>query len=680
MKTIQIKKIEMNHFRGFTNKVVEFGSDVTNIGGGNGSGKSTIRNAFLWCLFGKDAEGRTDYEIKHRGEGGETLDKVDANVRITLNVDSRETVLERSLREKWVKKRGQAEEVFSGNETAVSVDEVPMSVSQYKEKVEEIIPESLFRLITTPEYFLGLPWRDQRAILFNLVGGVDDREVANESEDFVRLLDDLNGKTLGEYRKEIAMKKKKAKEELAGIQPRIDQTEKLKAETTPEMSLGEVEEKVEALTKEIDELDKKAREAGNNADGDGTKYRASIEAWIYQRQSELSELREQRKKREDAVVSERREEKEKIWDLIQKKSEDIVVQKGRISDLEEQNATAEREIREQLQYRLQAIDRQLEEMRDAYRDASSGQWSGEEICPTCKRRLPEEEIENAKEIYNKSKLAKLEELAKKGKDLNQEKKLIGFQIEEKRSEISARKQEIEEQNNVLQSMDKERNEIRSKYNSISLDYTEEPSLEENRLQKEIEDLKAKLAKSEEDMVKSVAEAVADLAIQMGMKKKQRDGLAEVKSAWKNVEVYERNVKELEEEGRRLSNLIAEQERMEMVATEFTKARILAVEKKINGAFKVVRFRLYTYTIEGNEQETCIPLIDGVPYGAANTASQINAGLDVIKTICRKEEVTAPIFIDNRERVNEIIPMPGHQIINLRVTEDSELMVNGKTND
>ena len=55
MKTIKIKRVEMYHFRGFTKMVVDFGDEVTNIYGGNGTGKSTIRNAFLWCLFGRDA-------------------------------------------------------------------------------------------------------------------------------------------------------------------------------------------------------------------------------------------------------------------------------------------------------------------------------------------------------------------------------------------------------------------------------------------------------------------------------------------------------------------------------------------------------------------------------------------------------------------------------------------------
>ena len=46
--------------------------------------------------------------------------------------------------------------------------------------------------------------------------------------------------------------------------------------------------------------------------------------------------------------------------------------------------------------------------------------------------------------------------------------------------------------------------------------------------------------------------------------------------------------------------------------------------------------------------------------------QINAGLDVINTLCAYHGVTAPIFVDNAESVNDFIPTAG-QLIKLVVT-------------
>lgn len=58
---------------------------------------------------------------------------------------------------------------------------------------------------------------------------------------------------------------------------------------------------------------------------------------------------------------------------------------------------------------------------------------------------------------------------------------------------------------------------------------------------------------------------------------------------------------------------------------------------------------------------------------ANTAGRINAGLDIINALCRFYNVSAPIFIDSRESVNNLIPTDS-QIINLVVSHDKEIVV------
>ncbi len=90
-------------------------------------------------------------------------------------------------------------------------------------------------------------------------------------------------------------------------------------------------------------------------------------------------------------------------------------------------------------------------------------------------------------------------------------------------------------------------------------------------------------------------------------------------------------------------------------------------------FKHVTFKLFDYTIDGNEYETCVPLVNGIPFDVANTAGQVNAGLDIINALVGFHGVCAPIFIDSRESVNDIIPT-GSQIINLIVTKDKELII------
>jgi hypothetical protein len=141
-----------------------------------------------------------------------------------------------------------------------------------------------------------------------------------------------------------------------------------------------------------------------------------------------------------------------------------------------------------------------------------------------------------------------------------------------------------------------------------------------------------------------------------------------------AEFLSQEVKLLELTARGYAQKIANIEGDEYVMKAFTKAKIAEAEARINRLFSKVQFQLFDYTIEGNESETCIPFVDGVNFQSANTASQINAGLEIINVISKFYNVTAPIFIDRRESVNEITKTEA-QIINLTVTKSKVLTIN-----
>ncbi|WP_231701779.1 hypothetical protein [Crassaminicella thermophila] len=92
-----------------------------------------------------------------------------------------------------------------------------------------------------------------------------------------------------------------------------------------------------------------------------------------------------------------------------------------------------------------------------------------------------------------------------------------------------------------------------------------------------------------------------------------------------------------------------------------------MESSINAKFKYVSFKLFDTQVNGGLVETCEALIDGVPFSNANTAAQINAGLDIINALSEYYDVQAPIFIDNRESVNQLIDC-NSQIVNLIVSK------------
>ncbi len=128
-----------------------------------------------------------------------------------------------------------------------------------------------------------------------------------------------------------------------------------------------------------------------------------------------------------------------------------------------------------------------------------------------------------------------------------------------------------------------------------------------------------------------------------------------------------------EEQQIMAQQIADIEAQEYQVMQFTKAKYSEVERRVNSKFKLVKFKMFNYTNDGNEVETCETLVDGVPFSSANTARQINAGLDIINAICEFHNYYAPIFIDRAESVTDFYDVKS-QIIKMSVVKGREFKV------
>ena len=153
MKRIIITKIKMKNFRGASNYECNFNFAKTCIAGKNGSGKSRHFDAFLWCLTGKDTKDRKDFEVKTR-INGEELHDVETSVEATLIVDNSEVRLKRAINEVYNVPKGSTERVFKGNETSCYINDVPLAVNAYNDRVNEIIDVTTFKMLTNPEFLL----------------------------------------------------------------------------------------------------------------------------------------------------------------------------------------------------------------------------------------------------------------------------------------------------------------------------------------------------------------------------------------------------------------------------------------------------------------------------------------------------------------------------------------------
>ncbi len=118
----------------------------------------------------------------------------------------------------------------------------------------------------------------------------------------------------------------------------------------------------------------------------------------------------------------------------------------------------------------------------------------------------------------------------------------------------------------------------------------------------------------------------------------------------------------------------ELERQQFLCEEFLRVKVGLLEERINGYFRLARFRLFEQQVNGALNEVCEVLgPERVPFNSGlNHAAQINTGLDIINSLSAHYGLSAPIFIDNAEAVTTLIDTPA-QLIRLVVSEGESML-------
>ena len=141
---------------------------------------------------------------------------------------------------------------------------------------------------------------------------------------------------------------------------------------------------------------------------------------------------------------------------------------------------------------------------------------------------------------------------------------------------------------------------------------------------------------------------------------------------KRIAELEERISELDEQAQSCAIAKAKYERMQYQLMQYQRLKAETLQNAVNSMFTFVKFSLFTTTIEGNIIEGCTPMINGVPYESANSAAKLNAGLDIINTLSKAYGYEAPIWIDNAEGINNILPTDSQQI--RLIVSDGELLI------
>lgn len=656
-KKLILKNLRIKNFKGIKELFIPVNL-VTTISGDNATGKTTINDAATYLLFGKDSQGRTDFEIQPLNEVGDVIHYLDTEVEAVFDLEGEEFILRKLLNENWQKPRGQAESLLKGTTTSYYIGEVPQKLKEYTTYINSLVDEKLFKILTNPFAFENLAWKEKRALLFEMCGDVTDEEVASSNEKLKNLLQVLDGKSIDDFKKVVAQKKKKLKEDLLKLPARIDEltssleeinvasyNDVLKAELA---SLKNIEEQLEASNKAFEETRKKQQQ-------------------IISYETKLADLR---RKAIEVGMKEINEKKAEL-NRLEYEEKDINLNVDRY---EKSISNMEKEVAENDE-RISSLTIKVNQLRDDWIKCDAEEFifdPAKGVCHQCGQELPldkfNEAKDSARECFEKSKAERIEaityganEYKKKIEELTSINDTLKERICNGRAEVS---------NNLIVMEDIEKSIKSLKFEVSKSQEIEQPVFVETTEMKLItKDIN--LLQGEIDCCISV-----DTSELKSKKKAIQSRIDDIRGTLAKADVYEKTrvrIQELEEEHKNIGQMLSELEQQEFLTEEFTRTKVDMLESKINSHFKYVTFKLFNQQVNGGIAECCESLINGVPFSNANNASKINAGLDIINALVNYYNFSAPIFIDNAESVNELIETES-QVIRLVVSHDKELVI------
>ena len=643
---IQIDEISYKNFKGFKDFTLTLNGKNGVVSGRNGAGKTSLADGLQWLLFGKNAQGM---KLNPKPLDSENNEKLGLNptIEAQLLIEGKAVTLTRIQEEKWTTKRGELDFTRTSDTTKYFIDGVPTKEKEWKEFLEKLGGEALLQMLSNSSFFMMMDWKKRREVLMSLTG-LTDEEIIQTDPELKELSAILDGHTIDEMKKILAAKKKEIKLEIEGIPARIqensDTLEKILANagSKEELELG-----VNLLNHAINELQEKVAIAKN---GDST-----LDA-----KQEIANLKlklsEEERKFSSGLLLATQGLQEDANNLAAK----LRALQNEENDLKYKKSSLEQSLVERMNFR--------EKMIEQYKQINSLTFDDHATsCPTCGQDLPSEQVAKLIEKFNIDKSNKLE---------NNKKSVESRKATQ--DAINADKNALNELNVELLAKEDEIKIVGLRLNEISQSIVEEKSVqgkfEETAEYRKIMDALVLANDKYEKAGQDSSQLVNELQTELNAK---RDQLAINQSRLQELKLADDIQKRIDLLGKRDTELKENNQKVERslwLIDEFTRKKISKIEQSINDKFQLVKWKLFDVQKNGAIAEMCEATFDGVEYNAGlNNGSRINCDLDIINTMSKHFDLYVPVFVDNAESVNELLPIES-QMIELQVTEDEKLEV------
>jgi DNA repair exonuclease SbcCD ATPase subunit len=660
---MKLIKLTLKHFKGIESFEFTPNGNSANIYGDNATGKTTIADAVTYLLFDKDTSDRSPakFGIKTVDEDGQPIHGLEHTVIGEFMLENgKKLELQKIYKEKWVKKHGSGVSELDGHTTEHFFDEQPLSMSDYKARIEEIMPEMLFKMLTTPSFFAEeMDWKERREVLTQICGDVSDEDVLEANGELEGYLELLDGKSQDAMIDILKKRKSKLNKEIDSIPARIDENREMITE--PDASKKEARENVDELKGELEQLSSKLSEIQS---GGGV---AELNVKVQEIEAEKAEHKNEFQKKHEEQLSGVRQKIEELQDKRDQVS-------GELSDARLIYKNREKDV-DTLEKSIASLKSKMKAEKDRTPDPKPEGDKGPETCPYCNQEIPQAggdddhdpdaHYSKYLEEFNEQKAENLRELSKDLDSLHvklEEESDLLKQAEQSGVKIKGRLNQVEQQ------LEKARKELAEKKKQI-------PSVHDDEEYQQLETRQKALLEKVHQAKTDRQSQVDEMKGKIKVVEDQIEEQMKVVRAHDNNERYRARIEELQQQLQDYGKQLNEAEQGLHLIDEFNRTRAEYITDKVNDKFDIVTWRLFKEQQNGGITEVCDPVVGGVPYSEGlNNAARIQAGLDIINTISAHYQKSAPVFVDNAESVTTL-PDYGLQLIDLYVNKaDKKLRV------
>ena len=619
---IELKTMTLQNFKKVRSKTIDFSHNVI-ISGGNEVGKTTIYDAYLWCLFGVTS--RPDTTVQTLDANNNVVRKLETSVTLVINYnDERDIKIERRLTERY-KAENTVEEKFLGTTQARLVDDVPYSVTAFKEKLNSLCNYDDWFLLSNINLFWAYKVDERRKILMSLAGEINEAEIMNDYPVVYNAVM-VEKKDLSELLIQQKSTRKKANDELQTIPAKVQAQDALKTDE----DFNAVEIEIKDVDAQIVSVDAALQGIVTN-----TPEQQKFEEKLSLETSNYNKIREEWQKEHFNKVNDAFKDVTDASDTLQKTRKS---QKEH-SDAYVQNKT-----------KVAELTVEFNKLMQQWKNVNEKEFNftQTDVCPVCGRpytdAMKEQEYENAVNEFNTHKASQLSDIQNKAAERNEQLTVLKglVNIYEQVTSVSD-KQTLKTNKEAYDTLVKKRSEIQSE--------TWESSNE-----------KAKADASLQAFMKTKPVIATNTTQEENkLKKKEltkkRDGLIKRLSARDTNERIDTEKIKLDKRSRELAQIVADCNEIIRQIKEYKKAKITVVESKVNSLFSLIRWKFYEQNITNDdEKDVCTAVgLNGVDYNNTNDGTVINMGIDIINGISKAKDTYVPLFVDRKESVEHALP-------------------------